>query len=201
MRHEGHDPRCTAGIRGEGNACWYCCMLLEPNVSRNDGVTRCACSFPDFLITPRGEPDTKEPQAPISSHYDLILHQLRSPLDVIGSLLTLTKGSWDYIDNKIGVYHLDDPVLWATRHWIKWNKRASQIASLSYRIEDIEAELPLICEMIGLEHNETRAREILRQPAIHSRSHPVVTRDDIKHRDTVLVEELDEVVAMFGYKL
>ena len=137
----------------------------------------------------------------MNAHYDLILQQLRSPLDMIGSLLSLTKGSWDYIDNKIGVYHLDDPILRSARYWIEWNRHARQIANYSYRVEDIKTELPVICEMIGLEHNETSARQIFERPAIHRRCHPTVTVDDIKSRDACLFARLDETAAMFGYLL
>ncbi len=200
MRHEGHDPR-REGTCGEGTACWFCCMVLEPNVARNEGVTRCACRFPDFLITSQGEPNSEEPTAPINAHYDLILHQVRTPLNVIGSLLTTTEGSWDYIDNKIGVYHLDDPILRATRYWIEWNRHAGQIANHSYRVEDIKTELPVICDMIGLEYNEASAHYILKQPPIHSRTHPMVTADDIKNRDACLFQQLEETAALFGYQL
>ena len=200
MRHEGHGP-VVEGRQGEGIACWYCCMLLEPNVAHNGNVTRCGCRFPDFKISYRGEPDTKGPVAPINAYFDLVLHQMRSPLDVIGSLLTLTRGSWDFVDNKIGIYHLDDPVLRATRYWIEWNNHAAEIADYSYRLEDIGGELPAICDMIGLEYDEAIARDSLNNPRVNARKHPSVTAVDIKSRDAHLFRQLEETAASFGYRL
>ena len=190
MRHErtGRD----------GSACWYCCMLFEPNINHNTDVTRCGCQFENVVIDHDGAATTGYSDASLRDHYDLILHQLRSPMDVIASAQTLTDGSLAYIDNKIGIRRYDDRILQGARYWLEWNKAAYRICDFSYRIEDLWRQLPNICDLIGIPCTIPGNEEALRQQR-NSRPHTAVSANHIKERDIDLYHDLVDTAEAFGY--
>jgi hypothetical protein len=200
VRKEGRAAVPGEGTPRDSNTCWYCCMLFEPNVAQNENITRCGCRFPGVGISATGESLHAEP-ASITDHYDIVLHQVRTPLDTIASSLTFTPGSWRYIDNKLGVNALDDPILRAVRYWIDWNAHAARIAHATHRLEDLEDELPSICEHMQIRHDREAARAIFDRGPLNARPHGPVTADDIGRRSPELLAELRHHAARYGYDL
>jgi hypothetical protein len=182
----------------EGSACWYCCLLFERNVNHDSLVGRCGCRFRDVRIDDQGRAISDSGNPCLRDHYSLILHQLRSPMEVIASAQTLTKGSIVYIDNKIGIRQYDDRILQAARYWVEWNKAAYRICDFSYRIEDLRRRLPEICDLVGVRRS-IRGYEDLLARRTNSRPHPPVSVNHIKERDMELYRDLVETAQAFGY--
>lgn len=198
IRHEGQMPD-QGGTPRDGNVCWYCCTLFDPNRAWREPVVRCACRYPPGTVTWSGE--VSPGGGSVTDHYDLVLHQVRAPLAVIGSVLTLSAGSWDYIENKIGVFHLDDPLARAMHYWIEWNDRASQIAAATVRLEDLEEVLPGICEQLAVSYDAAGARRVFDAGAVHRRPHPEITADELRHLNPRLFDRLRVHAERYGYRL
>lgn len=193
MRHERSD--------GEGAACWYCCGLLEKNVRWEAPITRCGCQFPGVRIDEFGDAVSDLAVAPIVSRYDVILHQTRAPMAVIASAQTFTEGSFNYIGNKIGSSGPRDRILEAARYWIEWNRTAARIADYSYRVEDMPAQIPHICERIGIPYSEDRLGDLLLRKDINARLHDSVDAVYIRKRDAELYRELRRTADRLGYSI
>lgn len=185
---------------GDGSACWYCCLLFEKNVNHNAPVTRCGCRFQDVRVDSQGGTTSDSGDPSLRDHYGLILHQLRSPMEVIASAQTFTNGSMIYIDNKIGIRQYDDRILQAARYWVEWNRAAYRICDFSYRVEDLRLRLPEVCDLVGVRcsirgYDEMLARRTNRRP------HPPVSVNHIKERDMDLYRDLVETAEAFGYAI
>lgn len=186
---------------GQGTVCWYCCQLLTKNINRIAGVTRCGCHYPGITIDHRGEAICSTPGNTMSTIYDLVMHQTRSPLEVIASIQTLTEGSINYIRNKIIRSDTQDLVLLAARYWIDWNRAAERMSDYSYRVEDMDYVLPDICEQIGIEYNPDNCKKQLARNGVNKRRHVSIDIDVIRKRDKQLHDELRETADHLGYQI
>lgn len=75
-------------------------------------------------------------------------HQLRHPLKTIGSLTTFNKSSWRYIREHSP--QLPRKIMHrAMVHWLDWNNRAAQMATHTWRLEEIENSAPAILKDLG----------------------------------------------------
>ncbi|MFC1854225.1 hypothetical protein ACFL27_28915 [candidate division CSSED10-310 bacterium] len=184
---------------GKSTVCWFCCLLLKKNVCWNSPITRCGCQYPGVRINEFGEAVSEGLVATMDSLYEVILHQARAPLDVIASVQTLTEGSFNFIDNKIGIYHDHDRILQATRYWIEWNKAAARIADYSYRIEDMPAQLPQLCERLGIPYSRDKVRDVMSRQNVNARRHKPVAAAYIRKRDVRLYDELRQTADWLGY--
>lgn len=79
-------------------------------------------------------------------------HQVRHPLKTIGSLTTFNRVSWRYISDHSP--ELPRRIMHrAMRHWLDWNSRASDLASHTWRLEDLKILQPSILNELGWEVN------------------------------------------------
>ena len=120
-------------------------------------------------------------------------------LKVIASTQTLLSGSYDYIENKIGISHYPSKILQATRYWIDWNLRASEFAEFSYKIENISSCWPHIAELLDLDTAQSPFH--LLPTDSNARSHREIFPAEIASMDRPLFEELRSVAFEFGYSL
>lgn len=200
LRALGYDARHERS-GGQGTVCWYCCQLLTKNINQIADVTRCGCHYPGITIDHFGEAICSTPGTTMSTIYDLVLHQTRSPLEVIASVQTLTEGSINFIRNKIIKSDSQDLILLATRYWIDWNKAAERMSGYSYRVEDMDNRLPDICEQIGIEYNSDKGTEQLARIDVNKRRHTSVDLEMIRKRDKQLHDELRETADHLGYQI
>ena len=78
----------------------------------------------------------------------IVGHQVRHPLKTIGSLTTFNKTSWRYIRENSP--ELPNKIMHrAMAHWLDWNSRAIDIASYTWKLEDIEGTAPEILDALG----------------------------------------------------
>ena len=84
--------------------------------------------------------------------FEVVLHQVRHPLKVIASAKEILHSKdWLFIAKHIGVHPGLPPLNRGMRYWLWWNaKVARMMPEHTYRIEDIEAEWPTICRLLGM---------------------------------------------------
>ncbi len=116
--------------------------------------------------------------------FKTVVHQVRDPLKVIASMQTFSLSSWYYIAKSVEIQMTAPPLVTAMQAWVGWNELIEQRASWRFRIEDIDAVFPELCQRIGL---GSRALPTLPASRRDSRSHrykPLVWADlDCASRD------------------
>ena len=71
--------------------------------------------------------------------FDIVAHQVRHPLGVIGSLAEYGYAQWWHWQEKHTGVSMDlDPVERATRFWLRWTELADEHADMTYPIENPE---------------------------------------------------------------
>jgi len=86
---------------------------------------------------------------------DVWFHQTRDPVKSISSIQRYGQyeGFRDEIDEKsAGKFSLrySSTLQWCAEFWIEWNLMCENVSDYHYRIEDIDREWSLICNIIGI---------------------------------------------------
>ena len=92
--------------------------------------------------------------------FDVVLHQVRHPLDVIDSVETLRPASWKFVSEYAPLDPGQSFPIRGALLWCHWNGAAETRAALTYRVEAIAEALPLICEAIDVAHDPLAARDV-----------------------------------------
>lgn len=128
---------------------------------------------------------------------DRIVHQIRHPLDVIGSLLQVSGASLAYIaqvleiQDRLGQF---TPLSFAAIAWLAWNQRAQTLAEgLTYRVEDVSIRSEHVGEMLGIAIQQ----ELVPPAGINPRPHPEVEWSHIQ--PATLEQTVRGYAAEFGY--
>lgn len=96
------------------------------------------------------------PYGPPSSEvsFQHIFHQVREPLATITSCMTFNNESWDFICRHIECRPVAPVLIKAATYWLLWNKKAEEIATWRYRIEDFhDGVAHEICRRMGVSSN------------------------------------------------
>ena len=158
----------------------------------------------------------------------LVGHQVRHPLKTIGSLTTFNKTSWRYISENSP--ELPNKIMHrAMAHWLDWNSRAVDIASFTWKLENMEGSAPEILEALGwgvsddvwaeayikakhgANSGSTRANDSLfnhrvgpitqwRRIKYNKRKSPV-TWDELRAIDSDLTQEIQDFAYSLGYDI
>lgn len=88
------------------------------------------------------------------SGYDLVLHQVRSPLEVVASCYTISDRSWHFMAARSPVRITDPLLVRCMSYWVYWNELAEFSSHTTYRVEDMVMELPRLTGMMGLRWND-----------------------------------------------
>lgn len=137
--------------------------------------------------------------------YDQVLHQIRHPLDVIPSLMTIMPHSWQFMEKYMPHWKTGGPwFLHPARMWLGWNKRALAVSSFTYRVEDLETITDILLPKILLREpsleERTKASNVPR--TVNSRAHPQYrcTWQEILLADKYLFDEMADLCVKVGYK-
>lgn len=155
----------------------------------------------DYPPDPPPEPDPPEPKAePVEENpVYTILHQVRHPLNVIASLVTIAPVSWELIACHTRLT-VDDPAL--TRSMMAWlymNELAQCRAEYTYRVENIRQEFDEICRRAGFEVQFKTDYQT--SETTNRRKHPEVTWEMLEAEDAKLAEQVRAVAIRYGYAL
>lgn len=81
--------------------------------------------------------------------FELTLHQVRNPLDVIGSSLTANMNNMRWAAQYVPIDVEASRLKIAVQYWYYWNKETEKHADHRYKLEDIENIFPQFCEWTG----------------------------------------------------
>jgi hypothetical protein len=165
--------------------------------------------------------DPNPPFGPSATDYEFetIIHQVRHPLKVIGSVaqFILAKGQFapDYIarnvpetqitaDEKI-LNEKQQLILQAARYWYYWNRLAWKKATCTVQVENMEQELQNLCELLHVEYQE----DVLENIGSNINNRHVylneelwqIDWEDLKNLDAEFTDEIQNLAASFGYNL
>ena len=132
--------------------------------------------------------------------WDVVLHQVRNPLDVICSMQSHSAQLWDFIASEIdGFPRADQPIKRRMRFWLEWNRRAESMASYTYRVEDVgcgKATDKTLGDILGIEMRETGQSR-----TTNKRPHAKMTMTDLRRASKGMAKEIETLAARYGYKL
>jgi len=165
--------------------------------------------------------DPEPPSGPSALDYefDVVIHQVRHPLKVIASMaqfiLREGKRAPAYIqqnapETQLGAdeRHYIDPkhqlILKASRYWYHWNLLAEAKADATVKIEDLNLQLPHLCDLVGIDYGLGNLEDIpedINARHLHIRDEPwIVDWEEIKSLDTNLYEKIRDLAASYGYE-
>jgi hypothetical protein len=114
----------------------------------------------------------------------LVLHQLRHPLDTIGSMQTIAAESWELLGKHTSAREKHDLITRGMRAWLEWNKLAELKAHYSYCIEDIDAQWPVIANMVGL--GDCPLPDVRRDLNSRKKKYTLLSWADLEEKDMIL---------------
>ena len=164
--------------------------------------------------------DPQPPSGPsaVDYEFEVVLHQTRHPLKVIPSVAQFILGKGKraprFIERHVPETVLrreekDDLdsrqqlLLKASRYWVRWNLWAEKRAHRSVKLEDLESELPRLCDLVGVRFRSevlddipknVNARRLLFQEEPWT-----CVWEDIKQMDSALYEDIRELASRYGY--
>lgn len=136
------------------------------------------------------------------SRFTHIFHQTRHPLQVINSLHTILDKARQFLCKNIVPYCLDDsPLLQSMKFWYYWTRAAEDIATKTYRVEDIDTELDAICSKLGANMNGVPLDSIPRDVSSRkgSKRYGHVVWGEIEREDADLFNKIMDQAVEFGY--
>jgi len=135
--------------------------------------------------------------AQLRPDFDLILHQVRNPLDVIISFTTATEDTWEWVRSKVRINTKLSKLGQAAEYWYYWNRLIEKSANWTYRIENLENEWKTFTSFLGLSASYSKIKAI--STKTNSREHPKITWKDIDGA-TRLSSKIRWLACHYGYK-
>lgn len=93
--------------------------------------------------------------------FDVVLHQVRHPLKVIKSFMTVASPySWDYVYRQTPITPDLSLLDRRVRYWYYWNLQAESIADMTYRIENLKNRWGEFCDLMQINLNYGRLSQV-----------------------------------------
>ncbi|MGA8165028.1 MAG: hypothetical protein WB791_08410 [Waddliaceae bacterium] len=134
-------------------------------------------------------------------NYQIILHQIRSPLPTIASMHTANHAVvWKFVCTRLPQINKKDSLLTkCAKYWLLWNKHAESVAHLSYPIENISLYLDEINIITGAKIEKQFLRAV--STRTNHRPHLTLTWENLKDGlDANLYEAIIEYAEKWGYE-
>jgi len=135
---------------------------------------------------------------PLRQDFAGIIHQVRHPLDVIASSITLTGRSVDHIKRYLDIpeptRHKAQPLTLCMRSWLGWNRLIEAQADWRFQLERLPEVFPEFCNRLRLPVQDF--------PDIGKRNmrrHADLTWRDLERADRALAFEVREMAQRYGY--
>jgi hypothetical protein len=119
------------------------------------------------------DPDPPFGPSAIGYEFDLIIHQVRYPLEVIASVaqfILREPRSRNYIERNVPgpllapeellMPHKQQLLLMASRYWYFWNLLAKKKASVRVQVENLTASLEWLCDLLKIDYRPGVANSI-----------------------------------------
>lgn len=81
--------------------------------------------------------------------FDVVLHQVRNPVNVIQSLPTHNKCMWGVLSRHLGPFH-KEKLIRCVQYWVAMNRNCEARAQMTYRVEDLKKGTETVKRLSGL---------------------------------------------------
>jgi len=126
----------------------------------------------------------------------LVFQQVRHPLKQIASMTTSVWYTWEYIGNWV---KLDGSLLKrCMQAWLGWNKLIQPKAAFRYRIEDMENQWGIICELMAM--REQPFPVVSKTTNTRIGQYAPVTWKDLEKEDAWLCNQIQNLASYYGYQ-
>ena len=143
----------------------------------------------------------------------LVWHQVRDPVAVIDSFQTVMRRTWKFACNaEPRISEMTDVLLRSMQYWLYWNQRCENLASRTYRVEQMPELLPELLGALGEDMPEGAMGRVLKvstkdhareansvRMEVSSNYFPV-TWERMASRDKGLTMQIREQAERYGYK-
>jgi len=127
-----------------------------------------------------------------------VVHQVRHPLGVIGSLATFSEEALRQIERSIPLRPANPHPLIRYMHvYLCYNRLAQGRACYTYRVENIRQEFDVLCRMAGFD--ATLKPDFITSEQTHARPHRAVSWADLEKADASLASEVQAMAVGYGY--
>lgn len=200
---EGKEKRLVLVTGCARSATTYISKVLELNGLQvvHEGLAKDGCASWTMAVDA-----SSTPWGPGSRglEFEHIFHQVRNPLDNISSVYTTEpERSWEFIYEHIPeISHKDSHLVRCVKYWIYWNLKAESLAEWTYRIEDLEEELPVMSKKLGV-HLDPMSLKFISKITNHRGPYvKKFTWKDLKEElPRHLLEELYATCLHYGYPI
>lgn len=128
------------------------------------------------------------------------VHQVRSPLKAISSMLTTGWPSYKFISNEVPIdFDKDSKILKSMKYWYYWNQMAEKKASFTYQVESIDKHLDDILELGKFSKENFEVASV--STKVNSRKHDILTWEDLLKEDQDLSNKIKELARKYKYNL
>ena len=174
--------------------------LLHHDVGPDGSVDWCLAVTSDVPL-----PWGKKGRSSADYVFDRVLHQVRAPLAVISSSMTIKDRSWDYISNFTSIEPQDSSIRKSMLYWLEWNRLAEAKADITYRVEQIKdvSTWSALCSVLErpelVEQHDTLIGAIASDTNTRRDDYAPLTWDDLRNEDEALTAEILEQAERYGY--
>jgi len=84
------------------------------------------------------------------SMFDVVLHQVRHPLQAIASMTTARPESIKWVEENTNQKYTGDIIKWTSEHWLYWNILCEKQAVITYRVEAMREAWTAISNILGI---------------------------------------------------
>jgi hypothetical protein len=144
------------------------------------------CGRADYTMTPQ--------KMPVDA---LVLHQMRKPLDVIGSMQTIQDRSWELLMKHTSANKTHDLIERGMRAYLEWNRIAEAKADYSYRVEDLDDVWDFITSRNMLDIDEPLP-DVRRNLNTRKGRYKPLEWEDLEERNLELTEKIVEYYVGLG---
>lgn len=133
---------------------------------------------------------------PGAAGYDVVLHQVRHPVAVIGSMQTASAHFWKFVRDVGGVPGSGD-IRHAMAFWVVWNRIIGKRAHTWYQIEN--ANWSAICSWVGVRFDADAIAEIPTNTNTRKERYRPLSWRILRMIDTKLCAETRQLALQYGY--
>ena len=130
----------------------------------------------------------------------VVIHNVRSPLPAISSLMTLSTKSWPWAEDHISIPSARDKIVRVMAFWVNWNKLAESMADLSFMLEDFsiggEAYFG-VCKVCGIEPRPEIVKGIPQN--LNAREHRDLTWNQLYRTSASWCRKVKKLAKHYGY--
>ena len=131
--------------------------------------------------------------------FDIILHQVRNPINTISSCFTLNKRSMNYINKSLKIHNEKQLLEKLAIYWHKWNELAEAKSKWTYCIENISIVYPMFCKYLNVPIKEINFRTEMNTRK-NNKKYTNILYEQIHQVDESLYHALVNQAKRYGYE-